>query len=72
MKKTLQQLLNRADAAIAGKEDFVYDVAAESWQIVGNVGHMRWFRLAVAEELAERHVCWEHLRGELRAYQEKK
>ena len=43
-----------ADVAIDADDDLIYDVAAECGQIVQNVQHMRWFRVAVAEALAER------------------
>jgi hypothetical protein len=66
-KKTLPELLSRAESAISRKEDLVYEVAdAHGGQIVGNVGHMRWFKLAVAEELVGRFAVWEHLKDELK------
>jgi hypothetical protein len=33
--------------------DVVYDVAAETGQMVGNVKHMSWFRHAVAEAIMD-------------------
>jgi len=38
---------------IASDDPFIYDVAAEHGQIVGNVKHLQWFENAVLEALEE-------------------
>jgi hypothetical protein len=43
----------RASRAIDQDEEFIYDVASQTGQIVANVKHMRWFRLAVAQYLID-------------------
>lgn len=57
----LEDLRERAVNAIEKKETLVYDVASETGQIVGNVCHMRWFRLAVMRELAASSRRYAHL-----------
>ncbi len=64
-KATLQELLARADSAIARNENLIHDVAANSGSIVGNVKHMRFFKLEVADELVARTEKWSHLQKEL-------
>ena len=59
--KTAQDLLSRAEEAIENDEDFIYDVAANVGQMVGNVKHMRWFLRAVANWLIEDAEEWSHL-----------
>ena len=59
--KTAQDLLSRAEEAIENDEDFIYDVAADVGQMVGNVKHMRWFLRAVANWLIEDTEEWSHL-----------
>ena len=60
-KPTLDDLMARARSAIENKEAFIYDVASVTGQIVGNVAHMRWFRLSVAQEIADTTKKWAHL-----------
>ena len=43
----------RAEEAIENEDDVIYDVAANSGQMVGNVKHMDWFVEAVAQALME-------------------
>lgn len=62
-KPTLQDLADRALRAIERRETFVYDIASEFCQILGNVRHMRWFRLAVMRQLAQDTVKYSHLLG---------
>lgn len=52
MAPALEDLRDRALEAIERRETVVCDVASETGQIIGNVCHMRWFRLAVMSELA--------------------
>jgi rubrerythrin len=59
--KTARDLLGRAEEAIENDEDFIYDVAADAGQMVGNVKHMRWFLHAVANWLIEDAEEWSHL-----------
>lgn len=58
---TAEDLLARAEGAIERDEDFIYDVAAETGQMVGNVKHMRWFVEAVADWLIDNTGKWSHL-----------
>jgi len=44
--------IEAAQRAIEDEDEVCYDVAANANQIFGNVKHMKWFVLAVAEELA--------------------
>jgi len=47
------ELIAQAKDLIEADDPMIYDVAADSGQIVGNVAHMSWFVRAVAEWLAE-------------------
>lgn len=58
---TVDDLLARARSAIERDERFIYDVAAETRQMVGNVKHMRWFIEAVANWLIDNTGRWSHL-----------
>lgn len=60
-KPTMKELGERARRAIERREAFVYDVAAESGQIVGNVAGMRWFVREVARWLTLNVKRWQHL-----------
>jgi len=60
-KPTISDLMARARRAIDEDEQFIYDVASETGQIVANVKHMRWFRLAVAQHLIDNTKRWQHL-----------
>ena len=58
---TRSQLIQRARRAIERDEAFIYDVAAEHCQIVGNMRHTRWFVRAVANWLIDNTGRWSHL-----------
>lgn len=58
---TVEDLLARAESAIERDEGFVHDVAADSGQMVDNVGHMRWFVEAVANWLIDNTGRWSRL-----------
>lgn len=58
---TTEDLLARAESAIERDENFVYDVAVDSGQMVGNVKHMRWFVEAVANWLIDNTGKWSRL-----------
>lgn len=60
-KATLEDLKQRAKSAIERDEDFIYDVAAEHSQMVGNVKHMHWFKKAVMIALTETTAKYSHL-----------
>lgn len=60
-KATLEDLKNRAQRAIDTGEDIIYDVAAETSQMVGNVKHMRWFKVAVMNALIGTYAKYSHL-----------
>jgi hypothetical protein len=47
------ELVSQAKELIENDDPIIYDVAAETGQIVGNVKHMSWFVREVAEWLAE-------------------
>jgi hypothetical protein len=47
------ELIQQAKDLIDADDEVIYDVAANSGQIVGNVKHMSWFQREVAEWLAE-------------------
>ena len=55
------QLIARARRAIERDEAFIYDVATEHCQIVGNVRGMRWFVRVVANWLIDNTGRWSHL-----------
>ncbi len=61
MALTRDDLLDRTDEAIERDEAFIYNVAAEHCQIVGNVRGMRWFVGAVANWLIDNTGRWSHL-----------
>lgn len=65
MKKTLQELAKRAKDAIERRETFIYDIASENGQIVGNIANMRWFRLAAMREIASTDTRYHHLQPEI-------
>ena len=67
-KATLTELLARAKSAIDRNENLIHDVAANSGSIVGNVKHMRWFKLEVADALIATTDKWSHLQAELNAH----
>lgn len=67
-KPTLKELLDRASSAISRNENIIYDVAAQSGSMVDNVKHMRWFKMAVADELVATTDRWSHLQKELNDY----
>ena len=48
--------LQAAQEAIDNDDEVIYDVAAETGQIVGNVKHMDWFVQAVAEALHDQNT----------------
>jgi hypothetical protein len=58
---TAKELLSRAEEAIENDEHFIYDVAADTGQMVDNVRHMKWFLRAVANWLIEDEDKWSHL-----------
>lgn len=58
---TVDDLLARARSAIERDESFVYDVAAETGQIVDNVKHMPWFVEVVANWLIDNTGRWSRL-----------
>lgn len=60
-KATIEDLKSRAESAIANDEDFIYDVASGVGQMVGNVRHMHWFKLAVMRALTEDTEKYSHL-----------
>lgn len=60
-RATHDDLIRRAQSAIDHDEHFIYDVAAEHCQQVGNVKHMRWFLIAVAEEIRCTVSTYRHL-----------
>lgn len=62
MKTTLRNLGERALSAIEKREHFIYDIAAESGQIVDNVAHMTWFKIEVARWLINNVSAYEHLK----------
>ena len=62
--KTIRDLMQRARSAINRDEEIIYDVAAEYDQQVGNVKHMRWFLMAVAEEIIVTNSKYSHLNVE--------
>jgi hypothetical protein len=64
-QESMDQLAARAQQAIDNDEDFVYDLAAECSQQVGNVKHMTWFKQAVMRDIAENQPQYEHLLAEL-------
>ena len=49
---TKQDAIKKAQIHIERETSLAYDVLAEHGQIFGNVCHMKWFLLAIAEELA--------------------
>ena len=49
----------RVDSLIEAGADVVYDIAAETQSIVGNVAHLDWFKNAIAEELINSTSKWE-------------
>lgn len=57
-KMNVENLLAQARIAINRREQFVYDVAGESGQMVDNVGHMQWFVKAVADRQREKMVTY--------------
>ena|GEM_PF-2567446 len=61
MALTRTDLMVRANRAIERDEAFIYDVAAEHCQIVGNVRGMRWFVRAVANWLIDNTGRWSHV-----------
>jgi hypothetical protein len=66
--KTMQDLKSRVINAIDGDEEFIYDVAADSGQIVANVKHTKWFRTEVARYLCSAYPkTWGHLEKDLPA-----
>lgn len=44
--------------AVENDDDMIYDVAAESGQMVANVKHMAWFLDAVTAELSDGWFWW--------------
>jgi len=62
---TLEQLAARAQEAIDNNEDYVYDLAAECSQQVGNVKHMSWFKKSVMRDIAENQAEYSHLLAQL-------
>ena len=64
-KATIADLLDRTQQAIDNNENFIYDVAADSGQIVDNVKHMKWFRNEVAQHLIDNFKKWGHLSVEV-------
>ena len=58
---TTDALLARARSAIDRDEPFIYDVAADSGQIVANVKHMDWFVKEVANWLIDNTTKWSRL-----------
>lgn len=58
---TVDDLRARAESAIERDEGFIYDVAGETGQMVGNVKHMRWFVEAVANWLIDNTGRWSRL-----------
>jgi hypothetical protein len=62
---TIKTLSERAKQAIEKRENFIYDVASETGQIVDNVAHMKWFRLAVMREIANSTKKYQHLADEI-------
>lgn len=58
---TVDDLLARARSAIEQDESFIYDVAAETGQMVDNVKHMPWFVKAVANWLIDNTGKWSRL-----------
>ncbi len=69
-KATLQELLARADTAITRNETRIHDVAANTGSIVGNVKHMRHFKLEVADDLIATTEKWGHLQPELNRHRD--
>lgn len=62
-REALQADLQAAtDRALTQDSELLYDVASAVGQIVGNVKHMHWFRVAVAQEIAARTPKYAPLR----------
>jgi len=57
----MTKLMARAAKAIKRREQFVYDLAAETCSMVENVADTRWFRNEVARRLTEDYAKWKPL-----------
>jgi len=51
-RMTKQETIKKAQGHIERKSALAYEVANEHGQIFGNVRHMKWFLLAIANEIA--------------------
>ena len=49
---TKQDAIKKAQRHIERESELVYDVVANTGQIFENVKHMKWFLLAIAQEIA--------------------
>lgn len=54
--KTRAELRARAERAIEQRKHVCFDICAETSQIFDNVSHMRWFLLAVMDELDDPEI----------------
>lgn len=65
-KTTIEELLARAKGIADQRpwNSIAFAVAEENFQIIGNVAHMYWFRVAIAVELTKRQKKWAHLQEE--------
>lgn len=68
IKKPLRDLLERADREIENGTTLAYDVAADNGQILQNVGHMRWFRKLIMQEIAGSVKAYGHLLEKVRRW----
>jgi hypothetical protein len=50
---THEEAIAQARELIEQDDQLIYDVAANLGQIVANVKHMAWFRIAIAEEVQD-------------------
>jgi len=61
--KVLRDLADRASEAIANGEQLVHDMAASFGQLLRNIRHMRWFKLAVMRAITEQEAEYKHLQA---------
>lgn len=61
MKRTIFDLIVRAENAINRHEEIVLETAVNNGQSFRNVSHAKWFKLEVMKELCYNFKCWEHL-----------
>lgn len=61
-KKTMEQLMERADVAIRERQPAALDAAERSGVAIGQVGHLSWFHGEVMDRIASLEPAFRHLR----------